>query len=206
MNPDNPYAAPQTLEPQLDLMALPFAELQQPGGQRRRFPDQSTAQLQRLFEKSQPLEAMLLVWLTLWFVTVAFLGALFLRASSSDSHKWLGWILAATVTVRMLCSFMRTKLGRWYMLVVDAALIVANAVLIVGCVTGSGVLLAQQVDFTASHLFKLACVVLITLTLILLAYRSYKTLLQARELFQPVCIQHDDLVRELHYRHDHGIE
>jgi hypothetical protein len=63
MNPNNPYAAPQTLQPKLDITALPIAELQLPSGQRRLFPSHSTAQLRRLFEKSQALEAMLLIWL-----------------------------------------------------------------------------------------------------------------------------------------------
>lgn len=198
MPDDNPYAAPQTLQPRLDLAALPLAELQQPGGQRRRFPEQSTAQLQRLFDQSQRLEAMLLVWLLLWFLTVAFLAALFLRASaSSDSHKWLGWTLIALVTARLLCSFMRTKLGRWYMLLADAALI---------CVC-LAVVLAALPEFVYFRSFWVYCLVeLIALTIAVLAYRSCRTLLQAHELFHPVCMQHDDLVRELTYRKEHRID
>jgi hypothetical protein len=200
---DNPYAAPQTLQPQFDLATLPIAQLQQPGGQRRRYPDQSTAQLQRLLDKSQPLEAMLWVWLALWFVTVAFLGALFLRASaSSEMPKWFGWSLIAAITARLLCNIIRTKLGRWYMLLVDAALLFA-------CVAAFVALLTKMVLLLNNVL--IGCLVgLIPGTIAGIiarwAYRSCKTLIQAHELFQPVCVQHDDLQRELAYRKEHGID
>ena len=198
MKQDNPYAAPQTLEPQFEPAALPLAEFQQPVG-RRRFPNQSTAQLQRLFEQSRPLEAMLLVWLALWFVTVAFLAALFLRASaSSDSYKLVGWFLAGIVTARLLSSFWRTKTGRWFMLVVDGGLGVT-------CVVGWAAPFTN-VSFTTDNLFKFGAIGLIVLAIALLAYRSCRTLLTARELFQPSCVQHDDLVRELRYRQEFGID
>jgi hypothetical protein len=198
MNPDNPYAAPQTVDSQFDLSALPIAELQQLGGKRRRFPDHSTAQLQRLFDKSQPLEAMLLVWLALWFVTVAFLVALFLRTTAlSDSHKWLGWTLFEMITARLLCNFMRTKLGRWYMLLGDAALICACLALV----------LTALPDFVYFRSFWVYCVeALISLTIAVLAFRSCQTLLLAHELFHPNCVQHDDLMRELSYRKEQRID
>jgi len=200
MNPDNPYAAPQTVEPRLDLSALPIADLQQPGGQRRRYPELSTAELQRLFDQSQKLEAMFLVWLALWFATVVFVGSQFLHTSaSSATPKWLGWILIAVVTARFVCCIWRTKLGRWYMLVVDA-------VLSVGSVVGWALPATKIAVFSADELFKVGVMGLIALTVALLAYRSCQTLVKARELFYPSCVQHDDLMRELSYRKEQRID
>jgi hypothetical protein len=199
MNPDNPYAAPQTVEPRLDLSALPIADLQQPGGQRRRYQDRSTAELQRLFEQSQKLEVMFLVWLALWFATVAFLAALFLRASaSSEEQKILGWIFIAMVTARLVCSIWRTKLGRRYMLLVDAVLICGCLLLI--CALSFRSVLPWKSLWVRGTL----CLVLFTIAAV--TFRSCQTLLKVRELFYPNCVQHDDLMRELAYRKEQSID
>lgn len=199
MNPDNPYAAPQTIEPRFDFAALPIADLQQPGGQRRRYPERSTTELQRLFEQSQQLEAMFLVWLALWFATVVFVGAQFLHTSRlSETPKWLGWILIAVVTARLVGSIWRTKLGRWYMLLVDVALIG-------GCLVLSYALLSRYV-LTWESIWVRGTLSLVVLTVAAVTYRACQTLVKARELFYPNCVQHDDLMRELSYRKEQRID
>jgi hypothetical protein len=124
----------------------------------------------------------------------------YLRGTKT-SFDPLAWVVLAFVSARMVCSFFRLKLGRWYMFVIDAALIFA-------CLAGIGwgIAMLGSSLFLAAKLLLNCTIGLVALTIIVLAYRSCRTLREARELFQPVCLQHDDLVRELAYRKENHID
>jgi RsiW-degrading membrane proteinase PrsW (M82 family) len=134
MNPDNPYAAPQTLEPRL-ADGFPVAEL----AARNLFPELSTVDLRRLAAQSQAIDNMSMVW----GVVTVFAGVAF-----SIFPTWY-WLLLAPVAATRTWTGNRRTPGFWKMnLILDSVVALCLiGIILLGCIAlASSLIMLSAVD------------------------------------------------------------
>ena len=182
MNPDNPYAAPQTLPSRVAPLELPLAE----AVGRNQFPETSTRELQRLANWSIPIEAMSMLW------GVIFAFALIALSIQLKVYPFQ-WFWSAAVLLsglRIWGGSARTSIFWAHSLVLDA---------LFALVLLWGVVRLAQFDIIA-----LLLVGGVALVLIVLASLSVVAHFAARPLYRQY--RQRELVAELGYRKENRIE
>jgi hypothetical protein len=203
MNPDNPYAAPQTVETPQSVAPLPVAKSRgELPGRRRQFYDWDTARLMALLERSQAIDDMQSGWLVMCFVIpiMAFVFALSIAVYEIyfDQTRGIIGLCAVCLTfTRFATGFARTRFNRIINMVMDALLGLSCATLLVGF---SAALFTEP-----GGALVMLFVIPITTMIGLQALRSIRATLAAPELFGPERITHDALVDEVAYRKQHNI-
>jgi hypothetical protein len=191
MNPDNPYAAPQTIE-----LRFPTARLATESvAKRNLFPEISTSQLARLGNYSHSIHIASIWWGVPFFVFIVVgLGALFAEIWQLFFLGFLGFAFAGT---RIYFGESRQFKQRPLIILMDGLYFLAIFVAIV--------FLAKefliQPAFGGDYI--VAAVLLALLSIIPLA--SVLATFHARKLFGPRRFLHRDLSQEMDYRKLHRI-
>ena len=185
MNPDNPYAAPQTIG-QPPLAVAVSAETQ-----RLAFPEYSTERLKQLLDYARAIQQMHIVWILLAVLAVAW----FLIISAIAVHEKVGIPIAAVTVGVMILIFLRVaagyshrKLARGYSMLCDGLLFVGGMWLIVFLLQDGSLILPLILGFIVIH-----------------AASSFLAHCHARELFGQRCFKQEDLALEVLYRQQNGI-
>ncbi len=119
MNPDNPYAAPQTSLTSVEPPALPLAESQGLG--RQLFPETSTAQLTRLLNWNIYIESMSMLWGVLFcYALLAFSVQI-----KNDPFQWLWGAVLLLTGLRLWGGATRAWIAWGYNLLLDAGFALA---------------------------------------------------------------------------------
>jgi hypothetical protein len=202
MNFANPYAAPQTVESAIDLRKLPMATLASSGMLRRALPVVSTKELARLVKQSRALKAMQLVWM--WLSPLLLLGVfLWLCVEDFDNGTPINYIpLAIGVAVclaRLVLGHGRSRAGRYVGLIVDSLLIAA-------CVVGMTLVTQHWFDGKVMEQVSLVVCLLMLFFPLSFGFHALVAMLEARVLFGGQRCRHQELLEELGYRQDLGIE
>lgn len=200
MNPDNPYAAPQTLQPQQNATPLPVAEGLGDPARQRMFVEWDTVRLTALWERSRAIYDMQALWLLMCFVmpVLAFFFSLSFAVYDFYFDTTRGIIAVCCVAltfIRFGTGYARTRFGRVLALAMDPILglfSVVLAVVIIAALFAGGALLV----------FFLPIAILISMQTV----RSLRAMIQAPELFGPVRLRHQDLCDEVEQREKHEID
>jgi len=182
MNPDNPYAAPQTITTRVAPSELPLAE----AVGRNLFPETSTRELQRLANWSIPIEAMSM----LWGVFFVFAVLAFSIQLGTNPFQWYWGAAMLLSGLRMWGGSARTPIFWVYDLLLDAAFALA--------------LIWASIQLAKFDLIALLLVGGVALVLIMLAISSPLAHLVARPLYGR--FPQRELVDELSYRKQNRIE
>jgi hypothetical protein len=203
MPDDNPYAAPQTLEPQQATPLLPVAEGQNDPPQRRKFVEWDTARLKKLWQASCLIKDMQGIWLVvcLMMPIIAFFFSLSIAVydlSFDPTRASIGLGLVALTFTRFGTGYIRTSLGRVFAMVMDGLLglicLLVTLAFLAAILTWQGIALAA--------IFFIPIIPLIGYY----AACSLRALWQAPELFGPQRLAHDDLEAEVRCREQHQLE
>lgn len=111
MNPDNPYAAPQTSLTRMEPAELPLAE----ATGRNLFPETSTRELTRLANWNVHIEAMSLVW----GVFLCFAVLAFCLQFGNNPFQWIWGAALFLIGLRLWGGYARAKLAWSYNLLLD---------------------------------------------------------------------------------------
>jgi hypothetical protein len=182
MNPDNPYAAPQTITTRVAPLELPLAE----AVGRNHFPETSTRELQRLANWSIPIEAMSL----LWGVFFAFAVLAFSIQLGTNPFQWYWGAAMLLAGLRMWGGMARSPIFWAYDLLLDAVFAL--------------VLFWASIRLAQFDMIALLLVGGVALVLIMLAISSPVAHLVARPLYG--AFPQHELVAELGYRKLNRIE
>lgn len=193
MNPDNPYAAPQTIEPQFAAdVPLPVATLVG----RQRYPELDTVTLLRLMKLSKALEAATVLWM---FPLMGSLGPGLLMGLLGRFHWWYSGavlVILGLSVVRLYVGAARKTAHRLVMRWVDGLFILV-------LVAGAGLGLAAFWEAPELILFFL----LVLGAFAFLLARSIRATFYAQALFGPTSYYvHWKLVTEAEYRQANQIE
>lgn len=188
MNPDNPYAAPQTVELRAT-SELPVAEV----WGRNLFPELDTQQLRRLADYSHTMQLMT----RLWFIP---LGISCLLMSNVDSlpvtAKVILFLIVPMIGLRIVGGQTRGRFMRYYTAFLDALLALG---LLLGIVAG----FVTMPSGGSLLLFVPATIVMGFLAII--GFTSFMAHRFAPELFGSQRYLHRELTQEVDYRQQHGI-
>lgn len=198
----NPYAAPQTLDSTLDVRKLPMATLASSGMLRRELPAVSTKELARLVRQSRALDDMQLVWM--WLTPLLLLGVfLWLCVEDFDHGTPINYvpliIAAAAALTRLVLGHGRSRAGRYVGLLIDTALVAA-------CVIGMTVATQTWFFGTFAEQIKLVLSLSLLFLPVSFGYKALVAMLEARVLFGSRRWRQHELVGELDYRRELGIE
>ena len=194
MNPDNPYAAPQTIDAPSELPPLA-----QDGG-RQRFPDWDTARVTRLADYSSAIQQMTSLVLGILVFFGLGLGASFWRANQIPDREQIliiAGLLLGPLALRVWWGMRRAGWMRYGGMFFDGLTAVAVVLLVLW-----GILHSFREEMSLGVLFG---VLGLGGILLLHAASSFLAQLHARELFGPDRIGFDDLVTEADYRRRYGI-
>ena len=198
----NPYAAPQTLDSTLDVRKLPIATLASSGALRKEFPALTTKQLARLVRQSRALGDMQLVWM--WLSPLALLGVfLWLCVEDFDHGTPINYVpLAIGIAValaRLVLGHGRSHVGRYVGLLSDSLLVAV-------CVVGMTVATQNWFFGTFSQQMTLVICLALLFMPVAFGFPALVAMLEARDLFGSRRWKHMQLVEELDYRGELGIE
>ena len=203
MNPENPYAAPQTIEPLQVAAPLPVAEAQGDPTQRRLFPDWDTARLTMLWNRSRAILDMQVVWLVMCFVVpvvgFVFSMSIVVYGMGFDPPRVLIALCCTVLTfTRFGIGFNRTANVRAFALLMDVLL---GLLCLLTIVVGIALALANP-DAGLLLVIVLPIVAILTFQTV----RSLRSMLYAPELFGHQRMEHQQLREELVYRREHQID
>ncbi len=189
MNPDNPYAAPQTI----DSPGLPVA--QEAG--RQRFPDWDTARVTRLADYGHAIQQMTSLCLGLLvFAAIGFTAAYWQFINRQQILLIAGLVLSP-LALRVWWGFERASWMRQCGMFFDCLAMVG-----IGFTVLRGILLGLRGELPVGIVI---CVLGLGGFFLLHAASSFLAHLHARELFGPARIRQHDLVMEADYRRRYGI-
>ncbi len=202
MSHTNPYAAPQALDSTLDVRKLPTATLASSGLLRKEFPAVSTKQLARLVKQSRALEDMQLVWM--WLSPLLLLGVfLWLCVEDFDHGTPINYvplaIASAAALTRLVLGHGRSRLGRYLGLLIDSLLVAA-------CVIAITLLTQRWYGGSFGEQVALVLGSAMLFFPVLFGFHALVAMLEARVLFGSQRCRHQQLVGELDYRRELGIE
>ncbi len=197
MNPDNPYAAPQTIDSQPASAHL-LLEDRAADSPLPLFAEWDTARLQTLLDRSNAIKDTQVVWLVMCFVYPFLGGFLFFVLIFSRSDLWASfggyfwWISIVLTFVRFGTGFARSEHGRRLALVMDGLLGLGCLAIVAICIVGT-ILEPREAIITVS-------VIPIVSLVIFQIERSLRAMWLAPELFGPAQIRHQDLLEEFEFR------
>ena len=198
MNPDNPYAAPQTLETIANkAVGLPLAEEQPDPFMRLRFAEIDTPSLTRIEAASRAIRRMTVVWtlgvavLLIGFIVVTMSGGAF-------GPIWLSIIAGIVVlTFRVLAGVERGSSQRYYSLLVDFA----------SCLAILYSFYHEWIQWAHGRPFPTELPYSAVMALVLLSFPVTSVLAHWRygRLFGDEQLMHEELARELAHRRRYRI-
>jgi hypothetical protein len=182
MSPDNPYAAPQTID-----HATPWAEAlpMAVGSERRLYPEISTARLQRLANWSVAIESMSMIW----GVVVFFAALAFCMSLGMNRWAWFWGLLMLLAGLRVWGDYRRAPRYWAYNLLLDLLFL--------------GVFVFALIGLARVELLALLVVGVPTLAFGLIAVASVLAHCRARSLYGQYTQR--DLLSELRYRKQNRI-
>lgn len=196
MPPDNPYAAPQTLEPRLPSAVEPSVP-----PARLKLAAWDTARLKELWQASRVIQDMQTIWLIMCLM-MPVIGLIFslsfgLYEFSFDfTRGCMALSLVALTFTRFGTGFSRSTFARVFALAMDGLLALFCALVTVGCIAA----IMDQPAIVVILIFFLPIFLLIGYS----AFYSLRALWQAPELFGPQRLAHEDLDAEIKYREQHA--
>jgi hypothetical protein len=192
MNPDNPYAAPQTIEPPFAAdEPLPVATLIG----RQRYPELDTVTLLRLVKLSKALEAATVLWMFPLLGCVG-PGLMFLLFG-----RW-GWRLGSAVLLVLSVGVLRLYVGSARKPAHRMIMRWADGLFLAVMITGMAWCVASFWEAPELVLF----VLLVLGSFALLLAQSIRATFYAQALFGPTSYYvHWQLVTEAEHRRTHGI-
>jgi hypothetical protein len=194
MHPDNPYAAPQTVDSR---RPLPVAESLDA---RMLFPEWDTARVTRLADYGHALRQMTnLCTGIVALLTIGF-SAAWLRAGSAELQRMVllyGTLLVAPFALRVWWGMQRASWMRPWGMFFDG---VASVLIVFAVFWGFWATIAGQI-----HVGLLILVLGLGGFLLLHTAASFLAHVHAHQLFGPDRIALQDLAREADYRRRHGI-
>jgi hypothetical protein len=188
MNPDNPYAAPQT---PLELPELPVAVAVEPMRRRRLFQELDTLELRRVTDFSKALRYMRLLWL-LGFAGCLGIGIGLLTRSEFSGGSLL-LLSLPLIAGRLYADDLRSERARRYAQLID---FLACLGIVLAALVGGGILLGQGLE-GISYCFAWLGFLFI---LGIFPLSSYSAHACAAELFGPERYTHRELLQEYKYR------
>jgi hypothetical protein len=205
----NPYAAPQTIDRPVDISKLPVATFAENEGTRQLFPEQSTAVLVAMARRVKALDDVQVVWFVLGSLA-AVSGCLL----SMKIDRMLGVpaaFFATMALIRWQAGVRVHRSDRYLAIVTDALLLAGSFYLGVLAFQRAAHLISNDFQSARNHVI-LNLVLLMLIALPCLFYvgsyslRSLKALIGGKFLFGPERLKHEDLLAELRYRQEWGIE
>lgn len=192
MPSDNPYAAPQTLEPRAPGPFLEPSDL----SARRRLAEWDTARLKQLWHASGMIKEMRGAWLIVCFVmsVIAFFSFYF-----DTTRAILALCLVALTFTRFGMSYARSSFSRLFAIAMDGLLAFVCTLITVAFLWA---LLWAIIGERRAALM----LVFFDLFIVLMSYaavRSVRALWRATELFGPQRLSHQELEAEIKYREQH---
>lgn len=194
MNPDNPYASPQTIEASA---LVSVGEKQIPRSPRSRLAEWETARLMSLWQRSRAINDMQAIWLVACFAApvVGYLCSLSFGLYEFSIDPTRGLIALGGVVLtfaRFGLGFVRSRVVRPFAMLMDTLLGLGCIVAIAGSVGGA-------IKEPKSSLIDLYIVFVAALIGLLAGY-SVRAMFTAPELYGPDRITHDALRDEVESR------
>lgn len=211
----NPYAAPQTIDRPVKTNELPVAQFAESDGTRQMFPEQPTTVLAAMVRRSEALNEAQVVW----FLTTVILGlacAFFFfcvfRTNATEAILYGG--AAATGSLLSLIRFYsgttRNKSDRYFCIGMDWLLFTATLALGVWIMSEGSQGFSSKGGTRLKPSWMEFWLVLLSLPFLFYpgyySLQSLKALFGGKLLFGPERLKHEDMVMELAYRQESGIE
>jgi hypothetical protein len=203
MNPDNPYAAPQTIGLPSPLTLLPVAGAHGKPSPRQRLAEWDTARLTALWKRSRAIHEMQYFWFLACLITpvVGYLCSLSFGVYEFSINPTRGWIAFGCVLLtfaRFGLAYVRSRIVRPFAIVMDGLLGLGC-----GAAIGAGL---YSVSSEPGAIFPVLYVVFFALLFGWQAMQSLRAMIQAPELFGPGRISHDALADEVEERKKQQLE
>lgn len=195
MNSNNPYAAPQTLQPLTKFDDLPAAEEVHPLARRIMFPEVSTETLERLKAASGAIRRMTILWSIA--TAVLLFGVIQGMIMEGPVHRIPLILLACSIVLafRIYAGVVRSNQLRYFSLVMD---ILPSLAMMASLIYGSVSILDGEEKVVQALFF------LVTMTLVIvvnvLPFASVRAHLKYSRLFGDKRYRHEEMIQELIHR------